>query len=82
MQLFLFNFILPFAAVLCVTTVVQAGPILYAMCKLGCDVVANACAASSSGGTFGTTGAPPASPAIAACKTALALCALLFPPGP
>ncbi|KAJ7743748.1 hypothetical protein B0H14DRAFT_3897621 [Mycena olivaceomarginata] len=69
-------------------TLVEAGPIAYALCQTGCNTVAVACYAGA-GLVFGTVVAAPAAPAAAiACNVALGTCSAtcatvaLFAPTP
>ncbi|KAF8661385.1 hypothetical protein AX14_007266 [Amanita brunnescens Koide BX004] len=76
----LFSFVVPVAAVLLsATSVVQAGPISYAICQTGCNIVAVACYGAA-GATFGTVAAPLAPPAILTCNAALGSCMALCAP--
>ncbi|KAJ7330443.1 hypothetical protein DFH08DRAFT_751195 [Mycena albidolilacea] len=59
-------------------TLVEAGPIAYALCQTGCNTVAVACYAGA-GLVFGTVVAAPAAPAAAiACNVALGTCSATY----
>ncbi|KIK13917.1 hypothetical protein PISMIDRAFT_688284 [Pisolithus microcarpus 441] len=67
------NFKLPLILALSSLPVAMAGPIAYAICQTGCNVLAGSCYAAA-GFTFGTVAAPAAPPMIVACNAGLGTC--------
>lgn len=67
------NFKLPIILALSSLPVATAGPLAYALCQTGCNMLAVGCY-SAAGFTFGTVAAAAAPPLILACNAAQGTC--------